>query len=302
MEKHQDELAQKLVAYVNSDSNGKGRLGMGGSHTLENFSQEVARDIKDPVSGKSLLEEILIRPRRGRGGAAPDESATPPGEFRISPLGSGSDYTPFLQHLGIATLNVGFGGEGGGGVYHSDYDDFYWYSHFSDTDFVYGRTLAQVDSTIMMRLADSPVLPFQFGRFAATVGRYLDEIEKLPGQKRKADLSKVRAEVAQLAKSHAQPKLAGAAPEKLGPLNQILFHSERDLTLDPGLPGRPWFRHRIYAPGMYTGYAVKTLPGVREAVEAGKPDEAEQQAKQVVEVLHKLNDQIEQASKLLGAL
>jgi N-acetylated-alpha-linked acidic dipeptidase len=312
MEKHQDELSQKLVAYVNSDSNGKGRLGIGGSHTLENFSQEVARDLKDPVSGKSLLEEILTRPRRGRGGAAPNgETATPAGEFRISPLGSGSDYTPFLQHLGVATLNIGFGGEGGGGVYHSDYDDFYWYSHFSDTTFVYGQTLAQVDSTITMRLADAPVLPFQFGRFAATVGRYLDEIAKLPNQKHPLDLSKVRAAVAQLAKtsaafdaaySRAVPKLSAATAAKLGPLNQILFQSERDLTLDPGLPGRPWFRHRIYAPGMYTGYAVKTLPGIREAVEAGNPEEAEQQAKQVVEVLRLLNDHVEQASKLLGAV
>jgi len=311
MEKHQEELSQKLVAYVNSDSNGKGRLGIGGSHTLENFSQEVARDINDPVSGKSLLEEALSRPRRNRQGAAPEEEPAPPGEFRISPLGSGSDYTPFLQHLGIATLNVGFGGEGGGGVYHSDYDDFYWYSHFSDTTFVYGRTLAQVDATIMMRLADAPVLPFQFGRFAATVGRYLDEIEKLPNQTRKPDLSKVRSELGQLAKTSgsfdnayikAMPKLATAPQAKLAPLNQILFRTERDLTLDPGLPGRPWFRHRIYAPGMYTGYAVKTLPGIREAVEAGKPDEADQQAKQVVQVLRALNDQVEQASKLLGAL
>ncbi len=311
MEKHQDELSQKLVAYVNSDGNGKGRLGVGGSHTLENFAQEVARDLKDPVSGKSLLEEILTRPRRGRGDAPSAETPTPEGEFRISPLGSGSDYTPFLQHLGIASLNVGFGGEGGGGVYHSDYDDFYWYSHFSDTEFVYGRTLAQVDSTIMMRLADAPVLPFQFGRFAATVGRYLDEIAKLPNQKRAPDLSKVKAEVALLTKTSAAfdaaymkaaPKLSSAAPAKLAPLNQILFHSERDLTIDPGLPGRPWFRHRIYAPGMYTGYAVKTLPGIREAVEAGKPDEAELQAKQVVQVLQALNDQIEQASKLLGTL
>ena len=312
MEKHEEELSQKLVAYVNSDSNGKGRLGIGGSHTLESFAQEVARDLKDPVSGKSLLEEALSRGRRGRGGAAPEpESASPAGELRISPLGSGSDYTPFLQHLGIATLNVGFGGEGGGGVYHSNYDDFYWYSHFSDTTFVYGRTLAQVDSTIMMRLADSPLLPFQFGRFAATVGRYLDEIEKLPNQTKKPDLSKVRSELAQLTRTSgafdnaylkAMPKLTSGAPAKLASLNQILFHTERDLTLDPGLPGRPWFRHRIYAPGMYTGYAVKTLPGIREAVEAGKPDEAEQQAKQVVQVLRALNDQVEQASKLLGAL
>jgi N-acetylated-alpha-linked acidic dipeptidase len=314
MEKHADELSQKLVAYVNSDSNGKGRLGIGGSHSLESFSQEVARDIKDPVSGKTLLEEILTRPRRGRGAAAttPDgETPTPPGEFRISPLGSGSDYTPFLQHLGIATLNVGFGGEGGGGVYHSNYDDFYWYSHFSDTTFVYGRTLAQVDATLTMRLADAPVLPFEFGHLSATIGRYLDEIAKLPNQKRPLDLSKVHAEVSQLAKTaaafdnaygKAQSKLAGANAEKLTSIDQILYRSERDLTLDPGLPGRPWFRHRIYAPGMYTGYAVKTLPGIREAVEAGNPDEADEQAKQVVQVLHTLNEQIGQASKLLGAL
>ncbi len=111
----------------------------------------------------------------------------------------------------------------------------------------YGRTLAQVDSTIMLRLSDAPVLPFQFGRFAATVGRYLDQIEKLPNQKRRPDLSKVRAEVAQLTKTSAAfdnayestPKLASATPAKLAPLNRILFHTERDLTLDPGLPGRP---------------------------------------------------------------
>jgi N-acetylated-alpha-linked acidic dipeptidase len=314
MEKHADELNQKLVAYINSDSNGKGTLGMGGSHSLEGFSEEIARDINDPVSGKSLLAELLAKPRRGRGGAVPAAGAppeTPPGEFRIQPLGSGSDYTPFLQHLGIATLNLGFGGEGGGGVYHSDYDDFYWYTHFSDTTFVYCRTLAQVDSTILMRLADAPVLPFEFGRLASTVGRYLDEIDKLPNQKRKPDLSKVRAEVARLQKTstafdsaynRATPKLAAASASKLASINEMLYKSERDLTLDPGLPGRPWFRHRIYAPGMYTGYAVKTLPGIREAVEAGNPDQAEQQAAQVVQVLRALNDQVEQAGKLLGAL
>jgi len=312
MEKHADELNQKLVAYVNSDSNSKGRLGVGGSHSLETFAQEVARDVKDPVSGKTLLEEVLSHPRRGRGGVAPDaEPPPPPGEFRISPLGSGSDYTPFLQHLGIASLNVGFGGEGGGGVYHSDYDDFYWYTHFADTDFAYGKALAQVDSTIDMRLADAPVLPFEFGRFAATVGRYLDEIEKLPNQRRRPDLSKVRAEVTQLTKTSAafdsaygkaSAKLSSANAQKLSAVDQLLYRSERDLTLDPGLPGRPWFRHRIYAPGKYTGYAVKTLPGIREAVEAGNPDEADQQAKQVAQVLRTLNDQIEQAQKMLGSL
>jgi N-acetylated-alpha-linked acidic dipeptidase len=311
MEKHEDELTQKLVAYVNSDSSGKGRLNIGGSHTLESFSQEVARDVKDPVSGKSLLEEILTHPARRRQGVAPDaETPPPPGEFRIEPLGSGSDYTPFLQHLGIATLNLGFG-DHGDGVYHSNYDDFYWYSHFSDTNFVYGRTLAQLDSTIVMRLADAPILPFQFGRFAATVGRYIDEIERLPNQVRRPDLSKVKAELTLLARnslafeaaySRALPRLASLAPGRLAPLNRVLYGTERDLTVDPGLPGRPWYRHRIYAPGRYTGYSVKTLPGIREAVEGGKSGEAEQQAAQVTQVLHALNDHVEQAAKLLGGI
>ena len=304
MEKHAEELDKKLVAYLNSDSNGKGRLGIGGSHTLEAFMQEIARDIADPVSGKSLLTEMLARPRRA-------EAGTGSGEFRIGPLGSGSDYTPFLQHLGIASLNVGFGGEGGGGVYHSNYDDFYWYSHFADTEFVYGKALAQVTSTIVMRLADAPVLPFEFGRLKDTIGRYLAEIEAIPGQKKRPNLSGVKSELDRLASTaagfdaaytKALPKMTAANAQKLGPINDLLFRSERALTLDPGLPGRPWFRHRIYAPGMYTGYAVKTLPGIREAVEAGDSAQAEEQAAQVVKVLKTLEEQVRKAQKMLAAL
>jgi N-acetylated-alpha-linked acidic dipeptidase len=302
MEKHADELSEKLAAYVNSDSSGKGRINIGGSHSLEGFSEEVARDVADPISGKSLLREWMQQTKT--------PARTNPPEFHIAPLGSGSDYTPFLQHLGVASLDVRFSGDAEGGVYHSNYDDFYWYSHFADPSFVYGRTLAQVNSTILMRLADAAVLPFEFGPFAATVERYLDEIEKLPDQKRKIDLGVVRAQLSQLTKSvvafesaygMALPKLASGDVRKLGTLNQLLYRSERDLTLDPGLPGRPWFRHRIYAPGQYTGYAVKTLPGIREAVEAGRPEEADQQAKQVAQVLGSLTDSVQHATRLLGS-
>ena len=307
MEKHADELSKKLVAYVNSDSSGSGRISIGGSHTLESFMMEVARDVKDPSSTKSLLETYLApRDNPRRNGAA----TNPTGEFHISPLGSGSDYTPFLQHLGVASLNIGFEGEDGG-VYHSNYDDFYWYSHFSDKDFTHGPALAQVTATAVMRLAGAPVLPFEFGRFSNTVLQYADEIEKLPGQKTKTDLTAVRDAVAKVKKSAgaldtawaaALPKLAAAPPAKLAAINQILYSSERNLTLDPGLPGRPWFRHRIYAPGMYTGYAVKTLPGIREAVELNRPEEAIVQTKQAAQVLNTLNDQLIRAEKLLGAL
>lgn len=286
MEKHAGELDQKLAAYINADSTGKGKFNVNGSHSLESFMQEIARDVNDPVSGKPLANGS---------------------EFHIGALGSGSDYTPFLQHLGIASLDVRFAANDSG-IYHSDYDDFNWFSHFSDSDFKYGRTLSQIHTTALMRLADAPVLPFEFDRFASTVRRYVDEIQALPNAPK---LDEMRRGVAQLettakglneAEMRALPRLASAAPEKLADLNQILYRTERSLTLDPGLPSRPWYRHRIYAPGQYTGYDAKTLPGVREAVEAGKTDEARSQAEQVVQVLRALNDQLNSATKLLGQL
>jgi N-acetylated-alpha-linked acidic dipeptidase len=172
MEKHSEELNRRLAVYLNSDSSGKGALNLGGSHTLETFMREVVRDLNDPVSGKSLFEEYLAK--------ATKTNSRVPAEFHLQPLGSGSDYTPFLQHLGIASLSLGFDNAAGNGVYHSAYDDFYWYSHFEDTDFVYGRTLAQMNSISLMRLADSPLLPFEFGPLSASISSYLDEIGR-PG-------------------------------------------------------------------------------------------------------------------------
>jgi N-acetylated-alpha-linked acidic dipeptidase len=287
-EKHADELDRNLIAYINSDSTGKGRFTVAGSHSLEAFVRQVARDVNDPETGKSLLIP----------------------NFRVGALGSGSDYTPFLQHLGIASLDIHFAANDSG-VYHSIYDDFDWFSHYSDGDLTYGRALAQVEATAMMRFADAPVLPFEFGRFASAVSGYVDDIAGLPGSNRKHWLTEVRSEVANLEETAgrfdsvyalAQPKLESASPAKLAALNRILYRSERSLTLDPGLPGRPWYRHRIYAPGQYTGYEAKTLPGMREAVEAGKADEAERQAAQVIQVLHKLNDEIAEAARLTGEL
>jgi N-acetylated-alpha-linked acidic dipeptidase len=295
MEKHADELSQKLIAYLNADSTGKGRFNISGSHSLETFMQEVTRDVNDPTTGKPLSGALVSNQDH---------------DFHIAALGSGSDYTPFLQHLGVASLDIRFSSDDSG-IYHSDYDDFNWFSHFSDTTFAYGRTLTQVHSIALMRFADSPVLPFEFGRFVSTIRRYTDEIANLPNQAQKLDLTPVRAEITRLQKAAADlntaytralPNLAAAAPEKLATLNGLLFRTERALALDPGLPGRPWYRHLIYAPGVYTGYAAKTLPGIREAVEAGNPDEARQQAAQVVRVLSALNEEITQATTLLSQL
>ncbi len=314
VEKHADELNQKLVTYINSDSNGKGRLGVGGSHTLEDFVSQLARDIPDPVTGKALIDTPrsaraagAARRRDAQAGPAPADD----GQYHITALGSGSDYTSFLQHLGVATLNMGFGGEGGGGVYHSDYDDFYWYSHFSDTNFAYGRTLSEVTGTAVMRLADAPLLPFEFGRFATTVNGYVDEIERTEKQKGRPNFTDVRAALDNLKKAaaafdasynRALPKVSSASPAKLIAVNNILFHSERTMTIAAGLPGRDWFKHAIYAPGTYTGYGVKTLPGVREAVEGDRLDEASQQADEVAKVLRNLTSQVQEAGRLLDAL
>jgi N-acetylated-alpha-linked acidic dipeptidase len=313
-EKHADELSQKLVVYINSDSNGKGRLGVGGSHTLEEFVSEIERDVNDPVTGKPL-SEMPRTPHGGANGRRRDISAPagPPddGQIHIGALGSGSDFTSFLQHLGVASLNMGFGGEGGGGVYHSDYDDFYWYSHFSDTTFAYGRTLSQVTSTALLRLADAPLLPFEFGRFAGTVTGYVDEIEKSEKEKGKPNLSPVRAELDTLKKTavafdatfvRAVGRISSAPASKLAAINELLFRSERTMTISAGLPHRDWYKHAIYAPGTYTGYGVKTLPGIREAVEGDRMDEATQQTAEVVKVLRALNAQIQEAEKLLAEI
>lgn len=294
MEKHADELDRSLVAYFNADSSGKGRLNIGGSHSLEAFVQQLTRDVSDPVTGRPLETALEANPGR---------------EFRINALGSGSDYTPFLQHLGIASLDMRFASEDSG-VYHSDYDDYNWYRHFSDGDFSYGRTLSQLHAAALMRLADAPLLPFEFGRLVSTVRRYTEEIGALPA-KSKPDLAPLAAEIARLqttaadldaAYDHAQTNVSTVPPEKLGAINRILFRTERALTADPGLPGRPWYRHLIYAPGVYTGYAPKTLPGIRESVEAGKPDQARDEAARVVHALRSLAEELTEATTLLKQL
>jgi N-acetylated-alpha-linked acidic dipeptidase len=301
VEKHADELRAKLAVYINSDSSGAGALSAGGSHSLEDAVREILRDVNDPVSGQSLLEERLSRPAHN----------APKSGFHLSPLGSGSDYTPFLQHLGIASLNLGFENTAASGVYHSVYDDFYWVSHFEDPHFTYGRALAELNATVLMRLAAAPLLPFEFGRVSAAVTSYLDDIAHLPKARDTVNLDGPRDANERLAQAarefdkawdHAESRLAHTDPARLAEVDRLLMGAEHDLTLDPGLPGRPWYRHRLYAPGRYTGYAVKTLPGIREAVEAGRADEAAEQAREVAQVLEKLADDVDAATKLLSKL
>ena len=295
VEKHQDELDRKAVAYINTDSNGRGTLNASGSPLLEQFYNEILRDVNDPVSGKSLLEA----PRSKRGGG--------PGGARLGPLGSGSDYVAFFDHVGVSSLNLGFGGDGGG-VYHSAYDTFAYFQKFSDADFSYGKTLTHVTTTMLMRLADATFAPQQFGELAKAVRFYMDEIQK---DYPTADLRDVAAQLARLStaarifdeeSASAHRRAGGASVEKLNKLNQTIYRAERALLSSKGLPDREWYKHQIFAPGLYTGYGVKTLPGIREALEGGRPAEALQQARNVAKALRACAAQIEEAAALLRAL
>ncbi|HTR36743.1 MAG TPA: transferrin receptor-like dimerization domain-containing protein, partial [Bryobacteraceae bacterium] len=194
-ETHGEELAQHGAVYINSDSNGRGILQVEGSHTLEQFLNGVAKDIQDPETKLSVWKRLqawrLVNPPDNAPPAERQEPRTRP-DLRIGALGSGSDYTAFLDHFGVASMNVGFGGEDQGGVYHSVYDDFYWYTHFADSEFVYGRALAQLAGTAVLRLADAELLPLDFSNFTETIRRYIDEVEKLARDARERTIERNR--------------------------------------------------------------------------------------------------------------
>ena len=338
VETHDAELRQHAVAYINSDGNGRGFFNSEGSHSLENFVNGVIKDIQDPEANMTVwrrqrLADISRAPAERRGeirGRA---------DTRIGALGSGSDYSPFIDHLGVASVNIGYGGEDqGSGQYHSIYDDFYYYTHFSDTDFVYGRALAQTGGTMVMRLADAEVLPFQFTGFAETVHTYITEVKRLATEQR-AQIKERNAELEDgtyVALADPKKKIVPPSREPLPPyvnfapldeaadeltraaegyeralsaagdkapasVNAKLIQSERLLTDKAGLPNRPWFEHLIYAPGYYTGYGVKTIPGVREAIEQKRPLEVEQQMLRVSKALQNEADLLDAAAKELAA-
>ena len=327
-EEHADELQQHAVAYLNTDGNGRGYLGISGSHSLEDFINGVAKDVTDPESHVSVWARdkarLAVGGRGGRGGGTGGGN----GDLQIGALGSGSDYTPFLQHLGIASLNLGYGGEDHSGIYHSIYDDFYWYTHFSDTSFVYGRALSQTVGKAVMRLADADVLPFVFTNLAQTVQRYTRELEQLRDERAATIGATNRAVAAGDYAVSSDPRdptsapavevpppqfnfapllnavdtltQAAAAFEKaygswtrtsdtaeavLRGVNEQLLKSERDLTSLDGLPKRPWYRHLLYAPGFYTGYGVKTMPGVREAIEQNEWSDVNAQIGRIADAL-----------------
>jgi N-acetylated-alpha-linked acidic dipeptidase len=321
-EKHLKELQTKAAVYLNSDNTGRGVLSAAGSHSLETFLAEVLRDVADPASSHSLLDAAKMSAARldairTRGRGAPENS---PAEFHLAPLGSGSDYVPFLDHAGVASINLGFAG-GDAGVYHSIYDTLAWFDRFSDGDLSYGKVLSQVMTISILRLADARVLPFEFGALERTVRAYTEDIQRQasPSQAQKrpgtVDLREVQFQLTRLdaaSKAYEEQLVlamkrtpppgadrSAKTSERFAKVNDALQKAEGALLSAGGLPGREWYQHQLYAPGLYTGYDAKTLPGVREAVEAQHWEEANRQAGHVAQALRALAAQVDEAAALL---
>jgi N-acetylated-alpha-linked acidic dipeptidase len=315
-ETHAARLREQAVVYINTDSNGRGSLNAGGSHALEALVNDVTAAIPDPRSGRPLREEV--RARRLEQARDADRRALADSPWlHLGALGSGSDYTVFLDHLTVASLNLGFGGDSPGGVYHSIYDSFEWYSRFADTDFTYGATLAGTVGTLMLRLGDADVLPFAFTSTAETLSRYVDEVQQAWRSTADApvlDFGPLWSATGALRQAADAYEVDAAAIGRLAPdglltrraqvqaLNRLLYTSERLWAHPAGLPGRDWFKHQLYAPGSYTGYGVKTLPGIREAVEQRRWDEAAEYLRAAAAATDLVAARVRDASAALRAL
>src|SRR5437588_1910683 len=341
VETHADELRTHAVAYINTDSHSRGYLNVEGSHSLETFINQVAREVTDPEKNISVWQRRQLKRITDANSGEERERLRSRTTWPIQALGSGSDYTAFLDFAGVASLDLNYSGETDVGVYHSVYDDFYWFTHFSDVGFRYGRALAQTAGTSVLRLADADLLPFNFSDLFSTVRDYVNELQRLAEnqsdqiRERNRQISEgTFSATSDPEKPSVAPAMEAVPPHlnfaplqnaldalnrsadhyqrlyaragqdggatlgraSLAQLNLELLQSERALTDANGLPGRPWFKHQLYAPGFYTGYGVKTVPAVREAIEQKQWSTVEQSISTVSKVLENEAAVIEKAA------
>lgn len=332
VEDHMTELQQKTVVYINSDGNGRGFLGVDGSHALETLITEISKEVTDPQTRVSVFERKKAVTAVEASNAKAKKEAMAKTSFKVNAMGSGSDYSSFIQHAGIPSLNIGYGGEDDGGEYHSIYDSYDDYSRFKDPGFFYGVALAQTAGRAALRMANAETLPFDFRSLQRTVSDYvkdlLNQTDQLrestaaenelirnngyalandPTEKKKApaakaevpylDFSPLLNALTLLEKSTDQLAAvwtkAAATGANTAALNQALYQAEQQLLTTNGLPRRSWYKHTLYAPGFYTGYGVKTIPGVREAIEQRNWKEAQEQIGVVAASLEKLSDYLQ---------
>jgi N-acetylated-alpha-linked acidic dipeptidase len=345
-ETHGRELQDHAAIYINTDANDRGYLFMEGSHSLEHFMNDVARNIEDPETKLSVFDRERLAGIVNAKSEDDRKELRQRADLRMGALGSGTDYTAFVDHLGVATLNLGYLGEDDAGIYHSIYDDFYWYTHFSDTNFVYGVALSQTVGTAVMRMADADVLPYEFTDFSDTMQKYEKDLQKLLKDKQdeaREREQELKEDAFQAANDPRKPTVAPPAEDippylnfaplenaldalnksaerykaafnkaeasgfsgsdqQLLALNELLIQSERRLTDPAGLPRRPWYKHMIYAPGVYTGYGPKTMPGIREGIELRHWQEADTEIARVAKALQSEAELLDSASADLDTL
>jgi N-acetylated-alpha-linked acidic dipeptidase len=337
-EDNREELKKKTVIYINSDGNGRGFIGAAGSHSLEPFFNEVIDDVKDPQTGVTVKErryakDLIDADKAKRAKLLGDKN------IKLEALGAGSDWSPFLQHMGIASIHLGYGGEDPAGVYHSVYDSYDHYTKFGDPGFAYGIALAKTAGRFTMRIANADVLPIDINSFYKTIAGYTSEVKTLLDDSRsetevqnklindklfavandpikKLVIPKAKETVPFLnfsafENSLAQLKQNSEELQKLykeatnlpaqiqTQLNEILYKVERSLTQPDGLPRRPWYKHQVYAPGFYTGYGVKTLPSIREAIEQRNWREAQESIDVAAKTIDAYYGEVQKALNLL---
>jgi N-acetylated-alpha-linked acidic dipeptidase len=316
-EENAAELKEKAVAYLNMDVAVAGpNFGASSVPSMWRLIHAAAQEVRDPKTSKSVYEVWRDRAREN----APEselfdvdgkEKAAPPP--RIDALGSGSDYTPFLQHLGIPSLDMGFNGDYG--VYHSAYDSFYWMAHFGDPTFQYHVAAAQIWGTITLRLADATGLPLDYVDYAKQLREFVNETKRLAMRKKLGDsfdskplLSAVddfseeagklekrrRAEVLDFEKATKGSGNEATTGARLKRINDALIQTERALIDDRGLRGRPWYKHQIYAPGFYTGYAALPMPDLRQAIEDGRAGDMAEAANRITEAIKRATEVLKQ--------
>jgi N-acetylated-alpha-linked acidic dipeptidase len=315
-EEHAEELQRKAVAYLNTDSYSAGRLSAGGSHTLTTFVRQVARDVVDPVTGRSAAD-VAVRHELTTAKTAADSGRITARGFRVDPLGSGTDFEAFLEHLGVPTVSYEFDGGPTQGTYHSIYDSYDLFTRFLDPGFVYGRAQAAAVGTFALRLAEAPLLPFSFTDAAIAFRGFADDVSGLAGDRlgpEQLDMSPVLGAIERLQSSGAAYDRAYDQVMGLGstwlsrnaaalrPINVELYRSEQDLLTPAGLPGREWFKHTMYATGVYTGFAPDPMPGVRQMIEAGRRADAQAEVAKVAEAIDRMATRAGRLGTQLGQL
>ena len=339
-----NDIREKMVVYINTDGTGVGYLSMGGSHSLEKFVNEVIRDVDDPVHDVSLDNRLRsrMRVREHNSGTFGEGRESERQDLRMYAMGAGSDYTAFLHHAGVPALNMAFGGESGGGSYHSLYDTYEHYKRFSDGKFIYGTTLSKVNGRLVLRLSEADILPFRFVNMVDNIGKFVEQNKKLSEDIRKStkslndlldnndfaissnpkktylppkrlrqvpefDFKPLDAALARLSTSAWKYEEAllkfqkgSLSPERKSKINALLRNVDQAFINSKGLPRRDWFKNMMYAPGYYTGYGVKTLPGIREGLEERKWNEVRVYIKEVSKALDRASENINSASRILS--